>query len=367
LLLHQAALALTRDQTGAALALACRALGQDPALTAAGDRAEVVRAALPELVRLAKAQALAAVVRFDEAQPPVSPGLLAGFADLLDADPQGQALLATALEGDVVAAREALLQLARRDDLTPALAHHLALVFLRTAQSLEGRGQEQAAPALWRRAWDCWLRFLPSLPADDPGRSLLLGHLLGLHRHRVSGLLTRGDVAAARRHWDLVLGLPAAAPDLAGDVQRFRDELATEYLLLTRQAMRYGAIPEGWRADYEKGLGYLRRFLSLDRENVRLLTALAEVCGEWFLDCYNNEARDQLLAQVERFTPFALQLARLVGDAQGPLPARLALAEFYKFRGFVAAGRRRKMELYTEALRFNPANENVKQLLAELE
>jgi hypothetical protein len=366
-LLHQAALALSRDQAGAALDLVCRALGHDPTLTEVGERAEVVRAALPELVRLAKAQALAAVVRLDEAQPPVNAGVLAGFVDLLDADPQGQALLATALEGNVVGAREALLQLARREELSPVLAQHLALVFLRTALSLEGRGLEQAAQALWRRAWDGWMRFLSSLPGEDPGRSILLDHLLGLHRRRVNDLLVRGDVTAARRHWDLVLGLPTRAPDLAGAVRRFRDELATEYLVLTRQAMRYGAIREGWRADYEKGLGYLRRFLSLDRENVRLLTALAEVCGEWFLDCYNNEAREELLAQVERFTPFALQLARLVGEAEGHLPGRLALAEFYKFRGFVAAGRRRKMELYREALRFNPGHENVQQLLAELE
>ena len=43
-----------------------------------------------------------------------------------------------------------------------------------------------------------------------------------------------------------------------------------------------------------------------------------------------------------------------------------ALAEFYKFRGFVAAGRENKAALYREALRFNPANENARELLAEL-
>jgi hypothetical protein len=129
--------------------------------------------------------------------------------------------------------------------------------------------------------------------------------------------------------------------------------------------MRYGAIPEGWRADYEKGLLYLRRLLSLDRDNARLLIALVEICNDWFLDLYhlNDPA---LRTQVERFTPFALHLARRMDERPGDLSARAALADFWKFRGFLAADRDRKIALYNEALRFNPANTNVQNLLAEL-
>ena len=47
--------------------------------------------------------------------------------------------------------------------------------------------------------------------------------------------------------------------------------------------------------------------------------------------------------------------------------ARAALGGFTKFRGFVAADSARKAELYREALRFNPADENVRELLARLE
>ena len=148
---------------------------------------------------------------------------------------------------------------------------------------------------------------------------------------------------------------------------RFRDDLATDYLLTTREAMRYGTIPQGLHADYEKGLGYLRRLLSLDRDNVRLLTALVEVCNEWFLDLYNLAAWSGLGEQVDRFTPFALQLARLVEDKPGDLAARAQLADFYKFRGFIARDREQKITLYREALRFNPGNDNVRNLLAELE
>ncbi len=211
---------------------------------------------------------------------------------------------------------------------------------------------------------------------------MLLDHLLGLHRRRLNDLLTRNAIDSARRYWNLIQGMPTVAlgssqetrpqrgalgHELSERVVRFRDELATDYLLTTREAMRYGAIPQGLKADYEKGLGYLRRLLSLDRDNVRLLTALVELCNEWFLDLYNLGPSSGLGEQVERFTPFALQLARLAEDKPGDLAARAQLAEFYKFRGFVSRDREQKMTLYREALRFNPGNDNVRNLLAELE
>jgi hypothetical protein len=211
-------------------------------------------------------------------------------------------------------------------------------------------------------------------PSDD-ARGLLLDHLLGLHRHRVTDLLAQDRIDPARRHWALVQELPAEAARVDEALGRvvgervlgFREELATEYLLTTREAMRYGRIPEGWRADYEKGLAYLRRLLSLDRENLRLLTALVEVCTEWFLDLYNAGDARRLYEQAERHTPFALQLARLVEDRPGDLSARAAVADFYKFRGLLAPERDRKIALYRDALRFNPTNQNVCDLLADLE
>src|SRR3712207_6973930 len=63
-------------------------------------------------------------------------------------------------------------------------------------------------------------------------------------------------------------------------VARFRDELATEALVLTREVMRSGEPGEGMRADYERGLALLRRLLSLDGDNVRLLAAMVEARSE---------------------------------------------------------------------------------------
>ncbi|HVS35467.1 MAG TPA: hypothetical protein VMS17_07770, partial [Gemmataceae bacterium] len=210
--------------------------------------------------------------------------------------------------------------------------------------------------------------------ATTTARSLLLDWLLAAHRRRVVDLLARDAVDAARRHWNLVQELPATAAaveeslgrDLAARTARFRDELATEYLTATREAMRYGAIPEGWRADYDKGTSGLVRLLSLDGDNVRLLTAMVEICNDWFLDLYNAGDPGRLMEHVDRFTPFATQLARLVKDRPGDLAAHAALSDFYKFRGFTAGDRARKAELYREALRFQPGNENVRSLLKDL-
>ena len=84
---------------------------------------------------------------------------------------------------------------------------------------------------------------------------MLLDWLLAGCRRRVADLLARNAVDAARRHWALTQDLPEMAgeideplgADLAGRAARFRDDLATDYLLATREAMRYGDIPEGWR------------------------------------------------------------------------------------------------------------------------
>src|SRR5262249_36627871 len=200
---------------------------------------------------------------------------------------------------------------------------------------------------------------------------VLLDHLLGLHRERLEALLPRNAIERARKHWDLVHSQAAAARQhsaalgeaVAEALARFRDELTAEYLTATREVMRHGAVAAGWRADYEKGLAQLRGLLSLDQANIRLLTALVETAADWFFDCYNNEDMPRLWQQVERFTPFALKLARLVAERPGELAARAALSDFYKFRGFTAEDREARVALYREALHYNPANANVRELL----
>src|SRR5262249_19797707 len=179
-----------------------------------------------------------------------------------------------------------------------------------------------------------------------------------VHRHRVSALLARDRVEPARRSWSLVQALPEMARPIDGHLAdklaelaaQFREEVATEYLVATREAMHYGQAPEGRRAGCDRGLAGLARLLSLDPGSVRLLTALVETCNDYFHDCYVNEDTRRLWEGVERYTPFALQLALLADRRRADLTAQAALAEFYKFRGFVAPERERKLALFREAL-----------------
>jgi hypothetical protein len=372
-LLHQAARAMRHADFREALAFVRRALALESDL-ASIPQASVVRDALPQLERHALAQGLALALRPADEIASHPAGVLTDAVQALAESPEGKAVLDALSAGDFDTARIGLETLSERPNLPSRLAHHLALLMQRAAQGHEDREQPALAESFWRRAWRCWLRFLGTTPPDEAARRLVLDWLLMLHRHRLNDLLARNAIDDARRYAELVRALPAQASaidqtlrnDLSQRWERFWEELATEYLLTTREAMRYGTIPEGWRADYEKGLTYLRRLLSLDRDNHRLLTALVAICNDWLLDLFYLHDFATLRTQLERFKPFALQLSRRIDDRPGDLTARAALADFWMFRGFLAADREQKAALYREALRYNPANQNARELLADL-
>ena len=378
--LYQASQALGREDAVAALAWARRGLAQNTG-TLAEEQAQTVQQALPELEHLAQAQLLAEAIRLDPGHPAAAPALCADLRDLLADFPEGQQLLTAVDQRDLAAVREQLAALAQRADLPSRLLHHLALVYYRAARAFEEQ-ERTDAELCWRLSWRCWLAWAAQQNEGPDVRPLLFDHLLGLHRDRLRDLLARNEVDRGRRYWELVGQLPSLAPldaeqlteTLRRRLEQFRESLATDFLLDTREAMRHGAAPEGWRADYEQGLTRLRRLLSLDRSNLRLLTALVEICGDWFLDLYDTQDAARMRSEVERYTPFALQLARGCAAAAaaeqgwpGELAARAVLSEFFKFRGFIADDWERKRALYREALELNPANDNVRKLLADLE
>ncbi len=372
--LHQASLCLGRNQAHAAWLWVQRALAEEPDLASLGDQAAVVQGALEELRQQGEAQWLAQVVQLDPSHPVLPAMLLGDLCRWLRREPEGAALLDASTD-DVTAARQQLEALALRTDLPAELAHPLGILYLRAALAFEEEGRFSPAEGCWRLAWNNWLRWLQLAPVLEPPHLLLLDHLLSHHRRQLNDWLARNEVDRARRLWDFLFqlraGLPAdreALRQVLGErLEAFRSELTTSYLLTTRELMAHGEIPEGWRSDYEKGLACLRRLLSLDRDNLRLLVTLVEICSDWFLDLYNSQQNERLTEQVDRFTPFALQLARRIETVPGDLAARAAVAEFYKFRGFVAESYERKRSLYQEALRFNPANDNVRALLQDLE
>jgi hypothetical protein len=347
--LHQAARAVEADRPGEALVWIERARIADSAL---------VDAALPELRRLARAEALARVARFAESQAASEPGLLVGAAACLEREPEGIAMLDAAVRDDLLTARRLLDQLASRPALLAETAHHVALLYLRAAIHAEEHGLS-GADEFWRRSWLCWVRWASAAPYED--RALIFDWLLGQHRRRVKELLARNAIEAARRPWQRVVDLADKSGDLSEPIARFRDDLVTETLASAREAMRYGIAP-GWDSDYEAGLTCLTRLLSLERDNLRLLTELIVIGTEWLQECYANADSGQLARLVDRFTPFGLQLARLLdrGD-RIELTARAALAEFTNYRSFVAADPARKAELYREALRYHPTSDDARK------
>jgi hypothetical protein len=315
----------------------------------ARSRTEV---ALPELRALARAQKLAEAVRFTQQQPALAPGLLSGFVACLDREEVGRSALDAAERGDMAAAQSCLATLAARDSLQPDTSHHLALIYLRGALWAE-ESDAVLADELWRLSWRCWLHWAQSANTTD--RNLIFSWLLTEHRTVIKDLLARNAIDAARRHWLRVMDF-TANPILTKRIEAFRDELATEYLVLTRESMRYGTVPSGYDADYETGLNCLARLLSLDSSNQRLLTEVVSICTEWFQECYGIGDLQTLARAVERFTPFALQLGRRIEQSDAAeLTARSVLAEFTKFRGFVCEDPVRKADLYREAQRWHPS------------
>ncbi|MGL4554777.1 MAG: hypothetical protein ACRC33_26730, partial [Gemmataceae bacterium] len=311
---------------------AARALAAGDALAAFRSAEKADAEIIPQLRRLAEADAVARAFPAAGLKPDRLLGLVDGLhalgvADLLD----GARAKLDPVEGG-----------------PPDVRHALAVLYWRSLNA------DDLDPATARRAWGHWL-------ATDPPAALL-DHLLGWHRAAVAAGLAQGRLEPTRRHWDLLHTLPA----LKEPVAAFRDALATDYLVSTRDAMRHADAPAGFRADYERGLTLLRRLMSLDRDNVRLLTAILDTCAEWFLDCYNAEDRDAMAEQAGRHRPLADHLARLIADRPGELSARAALSEFTKFRGFLEPDPAARAAIYREALRWNPNNENVQQLLSEL-
>jgi hypothetical protein len=99
---------------------------------------------------------------------------------------------------------------------------------------------------------------------------------------------------------------------------------------------------------------------------VRVLTTLLEMAADWFRDLDQTRDNDRLRSEVDRFTPQAVQLARLIEERPGGLGARYALSAFYRFRSQVAFDMPTRISLLREALRFNPGNDEARLALVAL-
>jgi tetratricopeptide (TPR) repeat protein len=369
--LHQAARLSARGEAVDAWKAASEV--RDKLGTLTEEQQTTVNAALPSLERLAQASAILRMIPTNPKDPATPPAALLDLVALLGSLPEGQAVLAICQADQRKELRAALQTLLDVKVLPDRLAHHLAIWTYRIATGLEDLSPNDTIDPWWKLCWRAWLRHLIKWSPEE--RAPLIDHLLARHRATLTDRLARAQMEPSRKVWTVVTDLPsigekvspAMKAELTERVNAFRDDLASEYLVQTREAMRTGTVREGFSADYDKGLSYLRRLLSLDRENIRLLTALVEICHEWFLDFYNAEDPPGLSEQLERFTPFALQLARLIEGKPEEHAPRAALSDFWKFRGFMSRDHAEKRRLFEQALEFNPANENARDLLARLD
>ena len=362
--LHQAAASSAREDYATAVTQLERAItpedatGSDP----------LVRAALTSAQERADATALATTLG-----GLIAPALLTDLVACLGRLPDS-GVLAPARQGDTAGLDSALDRLTTRVDLSGRLCHHLALLSLAQAQALEPHDSAEAA-RLWRRAWTFWLGLLasPDAPTGRP-RELLIDHLLGLHRLLIVDYLAADEMDAARLHWDLLQEIPVLARErsasLGDEVSkrglRCREELINDFSGSTRTAMRQGHFPTGWKADHDLATSRLSRLLSLAPDSVRVLTTLLELAADWFRDLDETRDNDRLRSEVDRFTPQAVQLARLIEDRSGGLGPRCTLSAFYRFRSQVAIDRPTRITLLREALRFNPGNDEARLALVAL-
>src|SRR5262249_27864365 len=156
-----------------------------------------------------------------------------------------------------------------------------------------------------------WLHLFAATDCP-PARSrrLVIDYLLTQHRERLEDHLSRDELDVAQATGRLVRELPELAhhftaslsEEITTPVGRFEDDLVTHCLLGPREAMRFGDVPEGWRADYERGLKLLSRLASVTDNSVRLLTALVETCVEWFVDLYHQSDTRRLAVEADRYS-----------------------------------------------------------------
>ncbi len=369
--LHQAARLLGRREPLAAREAIQPAREHLDRLTE--EQRDAVLALLPTLERLARAGAILRMIPTPPDAPRTPPAALLDLVTLLDSIPEGQAVLAICQADNRKELHAALQAVLDRDELPERLAHHLALWTFRIATGLEDHAPNDPVDVWWKLCWQAWLRHLLRWTSEE--RAPLIDHLLARHRQTLTDRLSRTQIEPARKIWGVIADLPKLAEklkpalraELTGRVNVFREALASDYLAQTREVMKQGEIREGFQADYDRGLSHLRRLVNLDRENLRLLTGLVEICHEWFLDFYQAGDRPGLVEQVDRFTPFAMQLASLVQSRPDETAARTALSEFWKFRGFLAPNHDDARRLYEQALEFDPANQNVRELLVKLD
>ena len=124
------------------------------------------------------------------------------------------------------------------------------------------------------------------------------------------------------------------------------------------------SLPEGVRKNYEGGILRLEPFVNLNIPVVRVLHKSLHWYNDWCYDLYVKRELQRIRAVLEPARKLADQLIPQCIQGRDFDPANQALSQHFLLRGFSNDGPAdRAMEAYREALRWNAANANARDLL----
>ncbi|WP_067489640.1 hypothetical protein [Actinomadura hibisca] len=278
---------------------------------------------------------------------------------------------------------------ARAHDLD--LMHDLAVLYRERALREGGRDDEHLAAATL-----LWALVLATRDVPGPPRERIAGELLDLHAAQGARALATGRTATARLHLrcldacrtgpdaaaallaDLPSGLgvrygPAADPVRFAGIARLADAALDHWSAnLVEDAERavndpdaIDRLPQGIRADYESGIAALTPMVRLGVPTRPVLVAGIGWHNDWCYCLYSLKDFEALRRVLDSGGDFASRLAGFCVPGEGHRHENQALSIHHMFRGVVAPTDTEAVGDLEEALRWNPANHNAVDLLAQ--
>ncbi|TDB91403.1 hypothetical protein E1264_01880 [Actinomadura sp. KC216] len=282
-----------------------------------------------------------------------------------------------------------------------ALHHELAVLYRERALRRIARGGSASellviATTLWAlllATGDFWRRAGIARDAEDAARDKIVGGLLDLHVAHGARALAEGRVAAARRHLRCLDACRSGDPEpvrellfehaipfahrvsarrLAGParlaaeaLERWCDDLVQDAESRVNDRAAISAL-DGIDKAYGAGIDRLAPFIRLGVPMRRVLVTGLEWHNELSMCHYNNgKDFDSIRDVLKSGREFADRLAPLCTAGEAHRPENQALSRYLLFRAVAAGTDDQIVADLTEALRWNPANDNAARVLVE--
>ncbi len=124
-------------------------------------------------------------------------------------------------------------------------------------------------------------------------------------------------------------------------------------------------LPEGIRKNYAGAIAHLDILIGLNVPVIRILQQCLDWYNEWCYDLYVTQQLEEVRNLILPAGKVADQLIPLCTKGNAFTPENQALSQHFLFRGFSKIDPQEGVSEYEEALAWNVANENAKQLLGD--